>query len=100
MSTRQPNWPAPQPLPPPRRRRGFLSVLAILVCAAAGTILGGMLGSMSVVLGVDISVGPVFMLAGMWIGLALGIWFGVKITSRPRQPIDTAQYPNQIFRRV
>lgn len=88
----------PKPIPP---RRGFLRSLGVAVCGVGGAILGAMLGSMSVMLGVDISVGPVFMLAGLWVGLCLGIWFGVKVTSRQaRPPIDPDQYPNRIFRRV
>ena len=57
-----------------------------------------MTGSAFVV--VDYALGTILMMVGMWVGLALGIWFGVKVTSRPRQPIDPARYPNRIFRRV
>ena len=97
--TGQPNWPTPQPTPPPRHRRSWPRRLAILVCAAVGWFLGATPAPCSA--GSDIHVGTGLMLVGMWVGLALGIWFGVWVT-RPqaRRPIDTERRPNQIFRRV
>ena len=99
--TGQPNWPTPQPIPPPiagRRPGGWKRGLIITALAVVGVVAGGMIGSSFVL--VNEALGVVLMMVGLWVGLALGIWFGVKLAARPRPPIDPGQYPNQTFRRV
>lgn len=89
-----PGWqPQPPPAPPQPPRRSWLQVVAIVVLAALGLILGGMTGSAFVV--VDYALGTILMLVGMWLGLTLGIWFGFWVTSPNRRPVDAARYPNR-----
>jgi hypothetical protein len=79
-----------------RPRRSIGHTLAITVLGLVGAIVGGMAGSAFVV--VDMGIGTVLMLVGMWLGLSLGIWLGFRVT-RPHAPIDPTRYPNRVIRR-
>jgi predicted lipid-binding transport protein (Tim44 family) len=82
-----------------RPRRSIGHALAITALGLVGATIGGMAGSAFVV--VDMGVGTVLMLVGMWLGLTLSIWLGFRVTRPrpPRSPIDPARYPNRVIRR-
>jgi hypothetical protein len=94
-----PHWGTPPAPRPAKHPGGFGRGLAIVALAIGGTAIGGMAGSAFVL--VDYGVGTVLTLVGMWLGLTLGIWFGVRVTRPrpPRPPIDPARYPNRIISR-
>lgn len=79
----RPGWMPLQEPPPPRRRGGFGRAVAVVALALLGAFLGMVTGSLAFAWSPEISV--VAMLAGMWVGLAGGIWFGVAMTSRARR---------------
>jgi predicted lipid-binding transport protein (Tim44 family) len=82
-----------------RPRRSIGRALAVTALGLVGATIGGMAGSAFVV--VDMGIGTVLMLVGMWLGLTLGIWLGFRVTRPrpPRPPIDPARYPNRVIRR-
>jgi hypothetical protein len=74
------NW-AP---PPARRRGGFGRGLAVVALALAGALIGMLMPSFlfTVATGQDSNPPGLVILAGAWLGLATGIWFGVAVTRR------------------
>jgi hypothetical protein len=77
----QPTWPpAPYQPPPTRRRRGPAVVVLALLGALVGMVAPSFL--FAVATGQPSPFGALAMLAGALVGLAGGIWFGVRTTRR------------------
>jgi hypothetical protein len=76
----QPTWPPAPYQPPARRRRGPAVVVFALLGALVGMVAPSFL--FAVLTGQPNPFGIIGMLAGMWLGLAGGIWFGVRTTRR------------------
>ena len=55
--------------------------IAVISCAVAGMFLGAMTGSAVMV--INEMAAMVTIIAGMWLGLSFGIWFGFWV-SKPR----------------
>ena len=79
----QPGWDQP-PLRPAKRPGGARRGLAVTVLAILGAFLGMLMPSFlfTVATGRPSPLGVVAMFVGLWLGLAGGIWFGVRVTGR------------------
>jgi uncharacterized RDD family membrane protein YckC len=81
----QPGW-LPLPEPPAKRSNAFLRGLTIVALGLAGAVGGFAVPVLLPVILFDVQAPDLGLgwLVPIWLGLAGGIWFGVRITSRNR----------------